>query len=674
MKVFRRLALLTICVVFGVSGASARSADEARYAEMLRTNAAFAAAEKEFSEAKEAFLSALPETVRPRGERLLRRSWDWDLRGSWEYGVSFDEEDAEDLRREREGILRYMDRVSETPYDDPMFGALLLPLFLTMHSYDHTVDVLERAEEGFLALNRDPEAAVDGVLMRRVDGEAWYYLSAEPADLSYSCSDSIAGYVVRPEDGSWRAHGIIAPQAAAFFPTKGEVPELSDRNTEYGYLYPPDLSVTLRVTNGEGPFSFAMDLETDWARSVSDGSMAYILVPECSSVPYDWSAVGETYIRGDADCSSQAKWGAFPPFEDGELMPVAAYRRELMREDREFKAEEDALDYTWQGFSALFAGDGADFVKRVYENWLLDRDYSLVRHIGKPEAFAEASRTLTAPVSRLMLEVFSRFSGQGAKPDADLLFLLDPLHRRFLEEQTEDEYDRSRRVNHDRYLRYDDEPWLTLAAEGQLRVLAGEEPAEDDDGYYYDRMKREMWQFSAKYELARDGADSMTVRHGEAYRYSYDDEMPDTFAAAVSHGQGGEHWGVTEEPVEAYHSYGMGRAQRITRIAGGKIFFVTPELPETGAFFSGGRENWPYEDEAGYYATDCDMFVGFDADMETPFRLTARFMETDSAYNDEEWLCIPECSIPYSWNGSAFVAGEPECLPGKEWGIVRAEQ
>lgn len=677
MKRACRLVVLCAAFVFGTAlfaaGNGFAAEAEANYAWLMENNADFAAMEQEFGEARAAFLASLPEAIRPVAERFLTSEESWDFAGQWTgYRNHVTPDFLDRTREDRERLFAYMERVVGTSFDDPGYAALIRPVFIGFERYtrQNAAAAVERALEDYETVHADSGALPARYQFRVVDGKRWALILEDSAAFSTSGYDSMAGYVMRENDGGWSVHPLIAPLGESFFPSTGALPRF-EQHSPVGYLATPEPLVRAEALPGDGPFAIRLVyLPMDQTIKGSYGNMPYRLVPECSNFPYTWSEISATYLRGAGVCKPEGEWGAFSPFENGELVAVRQYRRELMQTDNDLKRREDALNFTWDAFSALFDGKLANFVKAEFAVWRLERDFRLFRHIGAPEAFAATSAEITQPVVDWMQLVFAAL----AQPDVSIPFLLDPLHAAWQRDKDTSENDLTDRRNSmfAHYLRYDDSPWLSAIAAGQLRVLkslgqgtvgraAFLSPGFDEasDKAYYDRPEAHMWQFNGKFAATVDG-DTMTVRYADR---DTNRAKESTAYISIFHNQG-ESWGVTDSGRLQEDSEENAPAQRITRIRGGVITFVTPELPEEGDFFSTGAAIWPSGGE-------CTMEPTLQGAMtDGHFTLNAVLRHVGSPYDVEDALCVPECAIPYVWNGSAFEPGEPVCLPEGEWGIL----
>ena len=113
--------------------------------------------------------------------------------------------------------------------------------------------------------------------------------------------------------------------------------------------------------------------------------------------------------------------------------------------------------------------------------------------------------------------------------------------------------------------------------------------------------------------------------------------------------------------------------KRIMRAGRGGLEFLTPPLPVEEEFFTAGGFVYPKEGQLGYKAglTECEMEVSFEVNSEkVPFEVTAVLMQQNVDNYTPAYLCTPECSIPYIWDGKGYVRGERVCKAAGEWGVA----
>ncbi|SBW06310.1 exported hypothetical protein [uncultured delta proteobacterium] len=631
-------------------------------------DAAFAESEKAFTAAREAFLKLFTGDSRKWAENFLQHNGavslheiDYSSRDD-DYGQ---EERAKFMQR-RAALTRYMSLAAKTPLTDPAFLILLRPvcLYATYHSGR---DVVAQTLAEYDAYQADPYRDRENYVTRRVNGQLWAAILFPGTEIASSGSgDRNMAFIVRVADGSFALNPIIAPVTEDFYP--GEQHPLRPEKYEYG---PGNISINecamqgvLTLTGETGPFAFRADAKQLFA---SPG-LSYTCEPKCSGFTYTWNETAQSFIMADGICREDDGWKPKSPFDaKGNLLPVTGYIRTLADKNETVRNHEQAVEAALAAFLGSFEGAALDLVRSFTDGWLADRQFPLYRLIGDTNAFTAAYTKNDEPV----LRYFRTVAELAKTPDARLTLLLeDPAARLALAAKNGAAKNGKENRNERRYpgaydlLRGSAKPaWLVTYAREQNALL--ETPKQENRRYPYTAT-------------GLDGGETFVLTYDKPFLYRATDETPSN-TYSMRKGSDGAFWGhalvvVGKSPEydNAYENLLKTPRQYILRVADGKIAFVTPALPEEKDFFTNpevddwGKVLWKAPGE-GRAAPLCEMEPAFTVDTATaPFVVTAR----DTALYADYYLCVPECSIPYRWDGNAYVRGAPECLPAGKWGAV----
>ncbi|MCC8194486.1 MAG: hypothetical protein LIP28_07565 [Deltaproteobacteria bacterium] len=667
MRSLIRLAVFAVAITAFVTGtalADGKTAVQQRIDELLANDPDFARSEKALDAARDAFLHVFSGVSKIWAVDFLERngkirSYDLDaFSRSDEYGKK---ERAEFLQK-RADLARYMTLVTQTPFTDPAFLILLKPVCRNAVQYSDKNLVRDTLAE-YDAHAADPYKDRTDYRIRRVNGQYWAAILLPHTEIgSSSGSDRNMAFVLRVTDGSFFLHPIIAPVKEDFYP--GEKSPLRPEKYAYG---PGNVSINecamegvLTVTNEFGPFAFRADAGQSFAKP----ALSYMCEPKCSGFTYTWNDTSGSFIMADGTCRDDDGWKPRSPFDaDDNLLPVAGYMRKLAGEDEAVRKHREAVENALAAFLDSFDGEARELAQGLTDGWLFDRQFPLYRLVGDKAAFTEAYRKNDEPVLRYLRTVASL----AKTPDARLTLLMED----FADRLALDGKERERLRNTGRYpapsdlLRGNGKPaWFVTHALEQLSRLEppnGEQPVAP-----------------AYTASGLEGGETITLTYDpkQFFHRSEGDAVANTYT--MRRGSDEASWGHGLLAVGKRLAYGNAYShfletprQYMLRVADGKISFVTPLPPEEKEFFTRpkvdrrGKVLWTIPGERRA-AVPCAMTPVLEVDASAaPFAVTAK----DVPLYRDYYLCVPECSVPYAWNGNAYVKGTPECLPDGQWGV-----
>ncbi len=642
-------------------------------ATLMETDQELAAVENAFTAARERFLALFSGLPQKWAAELIKRPSGYQNNIAYLVGEQGKRYRSTYLKNRVEAT-RYMELAAATPVTNPDFLILLRPVCLASAYYSDD-NLITKTLAEYDARDKNHDAFAKAYQTRRVNGEYWALIRFDDRQMkSAGDSDNNMAFVLRVAGKAFTLHPIIAPSTESYYP--GEKSPLQVENRVEGpreeNIDECRMTTTLSVTGEEGPFAFRADAE-----QLFDGRrISYICEPKCTGFTYTWSEKSKTYLRKPGTCRDDDGWKPRSPFAGETLTPVANYAETLAKTDKALQKNEEALAAAWKSFQALFDEKTRQYLQKEYDAWRYDRQISLYRLVGKEGEFANAVLAGDKPV----LEFMQRVAVLAAQPDARLLVLLDDAHKKVVAppRTDNDRYDRDEEEGGYYYrselLSGKKQPLLAQRFARQLALLQPPAPQTDKDRYNRAPV------YTAK---GLEGGASIVFTYenpDNAYRGRQEKLPGRTNSFTVRHGADGAYWGVTEQQVDpfrrGYSNDGRGAALRIIRVHGGKIAFVTPALPEEKSFFKNpelrrGKVVWRYpQTDRRYYYGECEMRPAFTLDTsKTPFGLTAVDQRLHGrAAPENSWQCIPECSIPFTWNGSAYVPGDPVCLPEGQWG------
>ncbi|CAK7059024.1 MAG: hypothetical protein DELT_01344 [Desulfovibrio sp.] len=561
-------------------------------------------------------------------------------------------------------VLRYLTLATKTPADDPAFLILLRPVCASS-SYSGAPQPLANVLAEYDQYKKSGTLDPDKYLTRRVQGEYWGAILTPGTKVSYSSSeDRFLAHIVRAKEGGFTLTPIIAPVREDYFPGVESPfrPQKAEKAPHNMYINECELAPRLTPANENGPFVFAVDVT-----QLFDDTLRYTCAPKCTGFTYTWNDVTNSFHMSEGVCREDDAWQVQSPFDGETLLPVANYKQELARKNELVAAHEKTVRDAAAAYIASFEGPAATVAETDIRNWFFDRQMPVYHLIGQEEAFIAKMQEMDAPA----LAFLQKVSALITKPDARLVLLLDeqstrqsaPKERRGYPDRREPSpsslLQAGKKDSRDKKI-----PWFAAYGQRQLKLLAA--PVKDSRG----RMP-----YTAK---GLEGGDVIKF----AYPKRYSNQEFDHNRFSIKKGSDGAYWGLAALARERYaYSRQDGYTEtlyverhRIMRVANGKVSFVTPELPKEAEYFTKpqmrGRDSVQWFDKSGRSAR-CYTAPGFRVDTtKTPFTLSATTIQYDTFERIE---CTPECVVPYTWNGKAYVKGAPVCQPEGTWGAVEKE-
>lgn len=632
-----------------------------------------ARAETAFSEARTAFLQLFSAEPRSWAEEFLNRTAKistYDLQ-KFEGEDEYAQKHRAAFLKKRADITRYMNLAAQTAVSDPAFLILLRPVCANAAYFSMPPDYVAQTLAEYDRHKADPFSDTEHYITRKIDGIQWSAILFPGQEMgSASGGDRNMAFVVRIEGDAFSLSPIIAPVREDVYP--GEKNPLRPEKYEYGpgriSINECKMEMALTVTNEEGPFAFRADARQLFANR----GLSYTCEPKCSGFTYAWNESTKSFIMDDGVCREGDAWKPKSPFdEDNTLIPVAEYIQELAADNNAVSAHGKRVEDAVAAYLAAFDGKALELARSFTDGWLLDRQFPLYRLVGQKKEFIAAYVGNDAPV----LNYLERMASLIQKPDARLALLLEDFASRLAwKENRKNEKNRYSRDD-ERYPSISDllqtkakPTWFAAYAAKQTSLLAVPEK-------------------TGRYAYTASGLEG-----GEEIVFSYDgrqfhrdgEEVKNTYLMRTA--PDGAFWGYADIRVGKRadeYSYGSSyetvlqpARRQVFRIADGKMGFVLPPLPKQEEFFS--------KPELGHYGEIlwkapgakraehlCSMAPAFEVNTASaPFAITAKDVMLEKGYG---YICVPECSIPYAWDGAAYVRGEPECLPEGEWGAKQTK-
>ncbi len=671
----RLLALslaLTVCVLSPYAAFAGKAPEPRGKSNALaEKDPAFAASEKAYAQAREAFLNRFDGDVRKWAETFLERNdviREYDIdRISRETGY-YSQREHRKVIDKRMVMTRYLNLTAQTPATDPAFLILLKPVCYNA-SYTSRKDLAQQALAEYDAHRNDPYRDLEGYAVRKANGRYWAAILFPGQDIqSYDVSDRFMAFVLRVDaDGSLLLRPVIAPVTEDVYP--GEKSPLRPEKYQPG---PGNMSIdecwmetALSITNTDGPFAFRADVR----QGFSGRGLSYACEPKCSGFGYEWNDTTQSFLRDDGICREDEGWKPRSPFDaEGTLLPVAGYIQTLAAGDESVRRHERAVETAVAAYLDLFDGAARELARSDLEGWRIDRQFPLYRFVGDKAAFTEALVANDEPVLAYLRAVTTL----ARNPDARLTLLLEDFAARLsLRESSMGEKRDDRRYPAVSELVYEGAKPVWFVSYASERTALLKPPAKNS---------RQRYPYTA---TGLDGTGDIVFTYDKRSFYSRAD-MTGTFVMRKA--PDGSFWGHALAPVGkdlflAGYASSPTRLlpvprQYIMRVHGGKIAFVTPPLPEEKEFFTNpetdlrGRVLWKVPGESRS-APVCDMAPAFSVDTaQAPFAVTAKDIPDTSSY----LLCVPECVLPYTWNGTAYVREKPQCLSAGQWGVIRTDR
>ena len=666
----RCLRLLAVALVLTVllpatAPADAKENTQRQIDALAAKDPAFAQSEQAFNAAREAFLHLFSGDPKGWAETFLERNA--DVTAHTIRDISRDDDYARKSRdafiQKRKELTRYMTLAAKTPFTDPAFCILLRPVCLYA-TYYNGKDVVAAALDEYDAHLADPYKERAEYAFRRVNGQFWAAIIFPRLEVpSSSSGDKNMAFVLRVDGGSFSLSPVISPVKEDLYP--GEKYPLRPEKYEYG---PGNSSINecrmesvLTITNDSGPFAFRADAR----QAFSGQGLSYACEPKCSGFTYTWSETTQSFIMMDGTCREDDGWKPKSPFDaEDRLVPVAETIRNLADGNEAVRKHERDVETALAAFLDAFDGAAREMAREFTDGWLFDRQFPLYRLIGEKDAFAAAYIANDEPV----LSYLRMVASLAKTPDARLTLLLEDFAARLAmaEKNGEEKRDARRHPSGPDLLRDKAKPAWFVSYASQRNALLGQPEKNDRQRYAYTANGLE-------------GGELITFTYDKKNFYYHSDGEPVANTYSMRQGTDNAFWGHAMVLVGKNPDYYNDRyenlleipRQYILRVTGGKIAFVTPPLPAEKDFFTNpktddrGRVLWkaPRKGEASYF---CEMRPAFTVDTATaPFTVTAR----DVPLHEDYYLCVPECAIPYIWDGAAYVRSAPECLPAGRWGV-----
>lgn len=124
---------------------------------------------------------------------------------------------------------------------------------------------------------------------------------------------------------------------------------------------------------------------------------------------------------------------------------------------------------------------------------------------------------------------------------------------------------------------------------------------------------------------------------------------------------------MTSATTEFSH-YMNGKLKNITPHLQEKDFYRSKVVPPSSIATNDTEDDSP--EEYVEQPADCEMYIHFELNQQTnPIRITASYQQQNADHYRTAYVCVAECEIPFTWNGTQFIAGKKNCLNNGEWGI-----
>lgn len=671
MRTIFRVATLFLCIMavsFPFNAyADAKQQERAEKLEQIR--AAYpdvAAALDANAEAKERFMALFPAAQKEWAEKLISRVNEFTryaMDGMSQKGKYGEKNRAKFLKRSGDNT-RFMRLMTETPVTDPAFLILLRPV-CRFSAYNADQDIIKKTLSEYDAYKKSGVLDAKKYSTRRVNGQYWAAVLMPEEGIAHSSSDDRnLAYVLRVKDGTFTVSPVISPVREDYYIGEKSLlrPEKSQRGPYEININECKMKNVLTITNTEGPFAFRADAE-----QFHDKGLSYICEPKCTGFTYAWNDVTNSFHMSDGICREDDGWKPKSPFEGETLLPVKNYTQELAKKNEAVAAHEKVVQEAAAGFIASFDGETAKEAEKNMREWLFDRQLPLYHLIGQEQAFISRMQEFDAPALAFMQKVISLVK----TPDARLTLLLDDMARRQAHpDRNKDSYNTRREPRPYDLLRSDAKtprsPWFADYAKKQMALFAA--PAKDRYGEVLYTAKGLEGGETIEFAYPR-----RSYRNKEA-TFEYNRYL-------MKKGTDGAYWGLAslKHQADGYRGNYIQRQQtekhRIMRVANGKVSFVPLDLPQEKEFFTNPTMAWgdfvAWKDKDGR-EQNCSMQPMFSIDTtKTPFVIIAKDVQHEYLDYIE---CVPECSIPYTWNGKAYVKGAPVCLPEGKWGATVKER
>lgn len=635
----------------------------ARYPDFLETETAYAAARETFlnlfSGMQKKWAESLLEEYAEISPRMLR-----DMANDDKYG----RDERKKFLAQRAELTRYMTLAAKTSFTDPAFLILLKPVLYHSVRHSSEQDALGKTLAEYAAHMADPYKEKEGYLVRRVNGkyQAVIFFPGQKV-VTADGSDRNAAFVLRANDGSFSLSPVIAPSREDYYP--GERYALRPREYANGpggvSINECTMETVLTVTSETGPFAFRADARQTFAPK----GLSYTCEPKCSGITYAWNDTTQSFLMSEAICREDDGWKPKSPFaENGTLIPVKTYIEELAKTNEAVRDHKQALETAFATYLDLFEGKALKMARSFVDGWKTDKQYALYRLIGKPDEFAAAYSNNDEAI----LSYIATAASLVKSPDARLSLLLADMGPRVsaMEKRAKKEQKSRRSPSAHELLRgTETASWFAGYAAARLALLAA--PEQKDSGRYNE------YAYTAS---GLEGGETVAFTYKDRYHSSAETKTYDsTFTMKL--GTDNAFWGhasvaVGNEPEDERLSPVRRYAaplQSVIRVLNGKVSFPLPPLPVEKDFFTNpkldrwGQVLWEIPGKPASSSV-CEMASAFSVDTSVaPFALRAK----DSMKYASSYICVPECEIPFTWNGSEYVKGAPECLPAGQWGVTR---
>ncbi len=666
MKIISFFALiLTLCIA---TLGHASEYDPKAYEKLLRNDAAFAAAEKTYKEARAAFLTAFDKGARPYAEKFLQSI---NYESEYEYleahpGGQF----RTRFVTARAFSLEYLAAFNAAKPMSLQWLTLLRPVFAHCPYLSDKKDFYARAalveaQTGKAASpveaapNQARNLAERPPLLREVNGETWGAVLSTGEDMQNlpkkpepGRESPVLAATIRLRNGKITADRIAAPTAADWYPSKGEPvlsmhPPMVDsrRNTFQTGL----LIVRATVANDSGPFAFTVEPVQRWRPA----AYAYICRAEAKSFSFTWN--GKVYERAKPELRPTGEWGAFTPLtEKGALKPVVEYLTGMLLENPDLSAAIATEKNTRAALLEQFTPTARMYYGMTRGRWTGSLQWTLLPLVGDKKAFTRKildDYTIATQYNAMLQKLLQT-------PDARLLFALEPA--------TTAPRDRLPSLRYAGSLSSND--YIAELA----RVTRIIENSEFTPAFVPKQPRSEApVPLDLKAEGLKGGAKiALCAKRasGEAY-----DEWADY---SLEKQADGTHWGLMSYETESRFRKPYYTEKNIVIIRGGKLDFIPLEVtkPVLSFFFRDWKGWAKNSDKPENYWKTCPMETYFDVDTrKAPFTVRAEWRPSNTESRDY-WVCVPECSVPYAWDGKTYAPGEPDCLPPGKWGLFEPKR
>lgn len=416
------------------------------------------------------------------------------------------------------------------------------------------------------------------------------------------------------------------------------------------------MTPVLQVETGNIPFIVKAELRQHF----SPNEISYICIPECS-IPFVWTGAG--YRQGEKTCLEQGRWGVFSPFRGNNLARVDDAYRAFLQTDKRLIAHEQKLALVSKAFADLFSDDAQPFLDSFLQRRRMQQQMGLQIWIDDQESFVEILLEQDQPVIAYMELVIEL----ARKPDARLLYALDPLHDAlgWFNARAKGLDEEALRILYPAATTGESGlAWLVEIA----NTVRGQKSADDGEEYSCGRtvsLKGIKGGDTLIYKETANGCDdsSYSVKRSYILHKAADGAL---WGESVIDSK--EFWGEQSRIAD--------KARYVTLIGQGKIHLLTPGLPAPKAFFQDGESGLALLEPSTEEEQGCSLRPVLEMDTSRiPFRPKAVLLQTDAKASPDMPLCVAQCAYSYRWDAAElrYKQDAPLCLGKGAWGKTARE-